>query len=76
MLVETVDGMLAECVARSCKRIVSLVLLDEQDAVCGAHVLVHQGLALRVVSAEEAASIWEAFDLATAPRGGGQEAGV
>lgn len=65
MVVERIDDLLAECVARGCRRRVSLVLLTAENIICGDHVLVHQGLAMRTVSAEEADLIWEAFDLAT-----------
>ncbi len=72
MIVESVEGMLATCIARGCRRDVSLMLIGEDAVEPGAHVLVHQNIAMDVITAEHASLIWEAFDLALgadAPRG-------
>ena len=64
MVVEAVDGVVATCVARGCRRQVSLMLLGENAVEPGAHVLVHQNIAMDVITAEHAQLIWEAFDAA------------
>ena len=64
MVVEAVDGVIAACVARGCRRDVSLMLLGENTVEPGAHVLVHQNIAMDVITAEHASLIWEAFDAA------------
>ena len=66
MVVEFVDGKLATCVARGCRREVSLMLIGEDAVEPGAHVLVHQNIAMDVITAEHASLIWEAFDAALA----------
>ena len=68
MIVETVNGLAARCVARDCYRDVSLLIVADEAIAPGDHLLVHQGLAMRRVDAEEAALIWEAFDLASGGR--------
>lgn len=68
MIVETVNGLAARCVARGCHRDVSLLIVADEAIAPGDHLLVHQGLAMRRVDAEEAALIWEAFDLASGGR--------
>jgi hydrogenase expression/formation protein HypC len=69
MVVEAVNGVSATCVARDCRRQVSLLLVGEDEIAPGMQVLVHQGLALRRIEEDEAALIWQAFDLAL--EGGG-----
>jgi hydrogenase assembly chaperone HypC/HupF len=66
MLVDEVKGLAARCSARGCHRDVSLLLVTDEAVQRGDHLLVHQGIALRVIDAAEAALIWEAFDLAGA----------
>lgn len=63
MMVEAVHGAAADCVARDCRRSVSLLLLEPGSVGPGDHVLVHQGMAVRFLDAEEAALIWDAFDM-------------
>ncbi len=63
MMVEALRGAAADCVARGCRRSVSLLLLEPGSVGVGDHVLVHQGMAVRSLDPEEAALIWVAFDL-------------
>jgi hydrogenase expression/formation protein HypC len=69
MVIQTVRGAMATCVARGCSREVSLLLLDEGSAEQGAHVLVHQNLAMEIITEEHARLVWEALDtvFASAP---------
>ena len=64
MVVETVNGVIATCVARGCRREVSLMLIGDDAVRPGVHVLVHQNIAMDVIAADQAALIWEAFDAA------------
>jgi len=74
MLVDDVEGLMARCSARGCRREVSLLLIADEPLKPGDHLLVHQGTALRVIDADEAALIWEALDLADAgARAGGEQ---
>jgi hydrogenase expression/formation protein HypC len=71
MVVEGIDGAIATCVARGCRREVSLLLLGEDAVEQGGHVLVHRNLAMEVMTPEYARLVWEALDAAFDPSADG-----
>ena len=62
MRVTEIDGLAARCETRASRRVVSLVLLQEQAVQVGDFVIVHLGTAIGTVPPEEAQSAWALLD--------------
>ncbi len=62
MQVVECDAFAARCEAKGIERLVSLMLLGDEDVRVGDHVLVHIGYAIQKLSPDEARSAWEALD--------------
>jgi hydrogenase expression/formation protein HypC len=58
-VVEVLEGMVARCQALGVTREVNLMLLGDDPVRAGDHVLVHLGMAVRVLTPDEAEDLWD-----------------
>lgn len=75
MQVTQVDGLQAHCRARGAERVVSLVLLMDQDIQPGDMVTVHQGCATERIPADVARQAWALYDEMLAKADAGADSG-
>ncbi|MCU7960029.1 MAG: HypC/HybG/HupF family hydrogenase formation chaperone [gamma proteobacterium symbiont of Bathyaustriella thionipta] len=64
MKITAIDGFNAHCEAKGVERDVSLFMMQNDIPQVGDFVMVHVGYAIQKMSAEEARSSWEIFDMA------------
>jgi hydrogenase expression/formation protein HypC len=71
MQISSIDGLLARCEAKGVVREASLLMLEHEGVAVGDYVVVHLGYAVDKVSAEEAAAVWEIYDVMLAAEDAG-----
>ena len=69
MQVIALEAGRARCAARGAERMVDLAFLPPPAAKPGEHLLVHSGMAVQRLSAEEAAETWALYDRILAATG-------
>ncbi len=63
MQIKLIDGYSAQCEAKGVQREVSLFMLQEEPLGVNDFIVVHAGYAIQKISAQEAQSAWELYDL-------------
>lgn len=62
MRIVEIDGHVSRCEARGVERQVSLFLMQHENLKPGDMVVVHVGNAIQKISAEQAQTIWDAYE--------------
>ncbi len=62
MKILTIDQFMARCEAKGIEREVSLFMLQDETVQIGDFVVVHNGYAIQMISAAEAADAWQIYD--------------
>lgn len=75
MRVQSIDGFIAQCVAKGVEREANLFMLQHEDIAVGDYIVVHLGHAIEKISAEDAAAAWEVYDAMLAAEGPGVSEG-
>ncbi len=63
MQIRAIDGFNARCEAKGVERDVNLFMLQHETLEPGDYVVVHVGYAIEKISAQDARSAWEIYDL-------------
>jgi len=63
MQIKLIDGYTAQCEAKGVQREVSLFMLQEEPLDVNDFIVVHAGYAIQKISAQEAQTAWELYDL-------------
>lgn len=63
MQIKSIEGYTARCEAKGVERDVSLFMMQEEALDIDDFVVVHVGYAIQKISAEEAQTAWEMYDL-------------
>ncbi|MEQ9109075.1 MAG: HypC/HybG/HupF family hydrogenase formation chaperone [Rhodospirillaceae bacterium] len=66
MQIVEIDGGYARCEAKGVERRVCLFLVQDESLVAGDYIVVHVGYALQKITATQARTAWEHYDVVIA----------